>query len=308
MKITTVLIALLALSFTNPALAQTPTDTLVKQRSVAQFLQDISVTILAETDNSKGSGSGVIVTRKVDNEDVSFVWTAAHVVDALRKTREVIDKGATKTVVEFEDAYILREIVQGGRYVGEVKMSARVMKYSDADSGHDLALLRIRKTGFNQASAEFYLGEEIPPIGTKLYHVGSLLGVGGANSMTSGIISQQGRILGGSLKYEFDQSTASALPGSSGGGIYLEDGKYIGMLVRGADATFNFFVPIRRMIAWSKENNMLWMIDPKEKMPTAKELDAMPIEDVGALFKHDAAKSTAAPGKSIDLLYRDPQN
>ena len=32
----------------------------------------------------------------------------------------------------------------------------------------------------------------------------------------------------------FDQTSMMAYPGSSGGGIYLEDGKYMGMLTRAA--------------------------------------------------------------------------
>jgi len=55
--------------------------------NVAQFLQDISVTIKA----GGAEGSGTIVTRKVGEETVNFVWTAGHVVEHLRKVRSVID-------------------------------------------------------------------------------------------------------------------------------------------------------------------------------------------------------------------------
>ena len=100
----------------------------------------------------------------------------------------------------------------------------------------------------------------------------------GANSMTSGIVSQVGRIHG---KVEFDQTTVTAFPGSSGGGVYLEDGRYVGMLVRGAGENFNLMVPVRRMKKWAEENNLLWALDPSAKSPTFKEIKKIPVEDSG---------------------------
>ena len=69
--------------------------------------------------------------------------------------------------------------------------------------------------------------------------------------MTSGIISQVGRIHG---KVEFDQTTVTAFPGSSGGGVYLQDGRYVGMIVRGAGEGFNLMVPVRRMVRWAEKH------------------------------------------------------
>ena len=40
-------------------------------------LQRVSVTIKAES----AQGSGTLVTRKVGDQTVTFIWTAAHVVD-----------------------------------------------------------------------------------------------------------------------------------------------------------------------------------------------------------------------------------
>ena len=107
-----------------------------QNKALYQHLQDVSVTVKSFA----GEGSGVIVTREIANangkkEKVNFVWTAAHVVDGLRSIRVVIKDGKPTTVVEFKDAQIVKELVENGRRVGEIKMEAKVIKYSDADNG-----------------------------------------------------------------------------------------------------------------------------------------------------------------------------
>ena len=256
---------------------------------VPNYLQDISVTIKAGTTE----GSGVVKTRDVDGKSVNFVWTAAHVVDGLRQTEEVIDpKTGTKRVkVTFKDAAVVKELIEDGRRVGELKMDAIVIRYSKDE---DLALLRIRKRDFVKPSVVFYLDEKIPSVGTDLFHVGSLLGQMGSNSLTSGIISQIGRILD---KSEYDQSTCTAFPGSSGGGVYLRDGRYVGMLTRGAGEGFNLCVPVRRIVKWAKTANVEWAIDDRVKIPSTEDLDKMLIEDTGT----DFSDSKIANQKYVDF-------
>lgn len=265
---------LLVVLFASAALAQAPA--LPSGPEVPSYLQDISVTIKA--DNSEGSG--VVKTREIGGKAVNFVWTAAHVVDGLRQTEEVIDPktGTRRTKITFKDAAVVKELIEDGRRVGELKMDATVIRYSKDE---DLALLRIRKQNFVKPSVVFYLDEKIPTVGTDLYHVGSLLGQMGSNSLTSGIVSQIGRTID---KSEYDQSTCTAFPGSSGGGVYLRDGRYVGMLVRGAGEGFNLLTPVRRMLKWAKSAGVEWAIDDKAKAPTAEELDRMTVEDAGASF------------------------
>jgi len=249
------------------------------RKAVSQYLQEISVTIKSEGRYSKSEGSGVLFVREIGGSKVTFVWTAAHVVDNLRSVRERVDsKGATRKLVEFKDPKIVKELIEDGRRVGEIKMDARVIKYSDYDHGQDLALLMVRAKDYGKSSTRFYLDpkEEIIPIGTQLFHVGSLLGQMGANSMTSGIIAQVGRIQG---KVEFDQTTVTAFPGSSGGGVFLQDGRYVGMLVRGAGENFNLIVPIRRMKAWASKHKLLWALDPHVKAPPLDEILDIAVED-----------------------------
>ena len=268
-----------------------------KAEELSQHLQDISVTVKATGLYGTSQGSGVIITRELrasegDNTKsrVNFIWTAAHVIDNLRSTRTITENGQARKVVEFKDAQIVQELVENGRKVGEVKMDCKVIRYSDADEGEDLALLMVRKRGFVDASAEFYLeGDKMIPIGTELFHVGSLLGQVGSNSMTRGIMSKVGRVLdiGQGEGTVFDQTTVTAFPGSSGGGVFLSDkngensGKYVGMLVRGAGEGFNFIVPMRRMHDWAKEVDAEWALDPNAETPTLEELSNQPIEDSG---------------------------
>ena len=84
-----------------------------KRQSVADHLQNVSVTIRAEGAFSAGEGSGVIFTRKDSNGDlVNFIWTAAHVIDNLRSERKVLVNGTPKTLVEFKDPVVIKEIRQ----------------------------------------------------------------------------------------------------------------------------------------------------------------------------------------------------
>tara|TARA_B100000029_G_scaffold390686_1_gene387471 strand:+ start:846 stop:1793 length:948 start_codon:yes stop_codon:yes gene_type:complete len=259
-----------------------------QDNALYQHLQDVSVTVKA----AGGEGSGIIVTREVEvspnvKQKVNFVWTAAHVVDGLRSVRVVIKNGKPTTVVEFKDAQIVKELVEDGRRVGEFKMEAKVIKYSDAENGEDLALLMVRKKGFIDKTTTFYKDSGKPvAIGTELYHVGSLLGQVGSNSMTRGICSQVGRVLdlGTGDGVVFDQTTVTAFPGSSGGGVFLSErskekaGQYVGMLVRGAGETFNLIVPVRRMRSYAKKEGVLWAIDTDVKIPSIADITSLSAE------------------------------
>tara|TARA_Y100001973_G_scaffold97482_1_gene153596 strand:- start:1800 stop:2777 length:978 start_codon:yes stop_codon:yes gene_type:complete len=280
-----------------------------EDKTTADHLQDVSVTIRAEGDFSVGEGSGVIFSRKDSKGNlVNFVWTAAHVIDNLRKTRKTVVNGVQKTIVEFKDPAVVKEIRQNGRTVGRLQMDAEVLKYSDADDGHDLALLKVRKFNFVTDTVTFHLEKEkIPKLGTDLLHVGSLLGQMGANSMTDGIYSQHGRLIKSLNKFVFDQTTCTAFPGSSGGGVYLKsDAKYIGMLVRGAGEGFNLIVPVRRMQDYCEKHNIMWALDPKVEMPSQEELKKIPIEHEPKLEKEKSDAEEAADAEDAEDIKKFP--
>ena len=253
-------------------------------KAVVPHLQNISVTIKA----GRSEGSGVLYVR--DNQ--CFVWTAAHVVDGLRSTRKVVDPktGTQKTIVEFSDAKVVKTLIESGRTVGRFELDAQVLKYSDATHGEDLAILRVRAKNQFKEGATFYDGDKPPILGTRLYHVGSLLGEVGSGSLTDGIVSQHGRLIGKTI---FDQTNATSFPGSSGGGIYLADkGAYVGMLVRGAGEGFSLYVPVRRMRRWARETKGEWAMNPKVPLPAEKEMGGIPVEDIGKRGWKVEAKTT----------------
>ena len=276
-----------------------------KKRSTADHLQNVSVTIRSEGQFSVGEGSGVIFTRKDKSGNlVNLVWTAGHVIDNLRKTRTTLVDGKPKTIVEFKDPMVVKEIRQNGRTVGRLQMDAEVLKYSDANDGHDLALLRDRKLNFVTDTVTFYLDKEIPPLGEDLLHVGSLLGQMGANSMTDGIYSQHGRLIKSLNKFVFDQTTCTAFPGSSGGGVYLKkDARYVGMLVRGAGEGFNLIVPVRRMVEYCEKHKIMWALDRNVAMPTKEKLKVLPIEHAPK-EKEDKTSDTEAVEKMFPFILR----
>ncbi len=243
-------------------------------------VQDISVTL--KTNYSEGSGT--IISREIDTGDkkeiINFILTAAHVIDDLRKVRTVIENGRDHKMVEFDDAFIVVEENQGGRRVGESKMDCKILNYSDADDEHDIALLMVIKHGYKplEISAEFYLDEKLIPVGTQLYHCGSLNGMMGSNSVTDGIMSQIGRMYEGQV---YDQISCPAFSGSSGGGVFIVKNNnplFVGIVVRGIGESFTLKIPIRRIHKWSKERSLEWLLDPKITPPTLKEILKMPIE------------------------------
>lgn len=262
-------VTLLAIG-SRPACASDP--------KVVQHLQAISCTISAEAGFGTAQGSGVIKTRVRGGEIINFVWTAGHVVEGLRKTKVIVDKsGVSRTLVEFNDAKIIKTLVEDGRSVGKLEIFAQVIRYSQEQ---DLAVLRVRQKNFLRDGVDFCLDPKAPAIGTDLLHVGSLLGEMGSNSLTKGTLSQQGRLVDQQV---FDQTTCAAFPGSSGGGVYLEDGRLIGQVLRGAGETFNLIAPARRIVEWARSASIAWAVDDAVPVPPDAELKSLPVEDAGTL-------------------------
>ena len=233
-------------------------------QDLAEKLQNLSVTVHAA---DGAQGSGVLITRDGKN----YVLTAAHVIDGGREVLEFTDNstGLNKKFTRFKMVRIVREIIQDGRSIGKMTIEADVVAYSSADFGDDLALLKLRYP-IAPASVVFYKGEAIPSTGSPIFHVGSFLGQDGSNSYSEGKISQVGRVLKEANDKVFDQSSATAFPGSSGGGMFNAQGEYIGTLVRGAGETFNLYVPVRRIRDWAKRHGVEFIFDETAKVDETK--------------------------------------
>jgi len=277
--------------------------TLADEASV--HCQQVSVMVKSDS----GSGSGVLIKRDISMKDgtvrpVTFILSAAHVVDNTRHVRSVIVKGKEFKIVEFDELGLIREEREDGRPVGESKMICKVIKYSDANNERDVVVLMILKKDFGDASTEFYLDEQLPEVGLDLIHCGSLKGQLGVNSITKGPLSQVGRVLDEKV---FDQTAVPAFPGSSGGGVWIvpdkkgDKPKYLGMLTQGSGETFNFIVPIRELMKWGKEAGVEWLFNPSVKPPSWEDLTKLPIEGAGSNISDE--EESKPSGKNHFFLY-----
>ena len=154
-------------------------------------------------------------------------WAAStHLCLDGRTRRPIVD--AEGRDVQERDDYQERRV--NGRWMGTVQTEAKVLAYSDPEVGDDLALLEVLQDNFTDVSAEFDDSGNVPlKIGTEIVHVGCTLGL--YDSTSYGIISQTDRDLIGTGKV-FDQTSCMGYPGSSGGGVYLKNGKCVGLLVQ----------------------------------------------------------------------------
>lgn len=191
---------------------------------VPTMLQAASVTVIA----GESMGSGFIVVRA----GRVFVWTARHVID--KET----------TVGVFHD------FISNGNRFARRGWVAHVIK---ADEKADLALLEVDHfAAVLTPGVEFYSGP-VPAVGTEICHVGSFFGERFPGSYSTGVISAVGRF-DGDGDGPFDQVSCPAFPGSSGGGVFLMDGRCIGMLVRQSASTLDFLIPVRVIREWAKQN------------------------------------------------------
>jgi S1-C subfamily serine protease len=151
----------------------------------------------------------------------------------------------------------------GNPWTGELMSTQKVSRfgtdYTATVVAHsreeDLALLLLDEV--IPGDLTFADPDVVPALGTPLIHVGNLLAKY-ERSFVAGILSGYGR--------EFDdkdfwQTTVAAFPGSSGGGVYTVDGKYVGMLTRGDAPTLNFIIPVRRIHDWAVAEGLEWLFD-----------------------------------------------
>lgn len=272
---------------------------------IGPMLQAVSVNVLAPGSYQSLQGSGTIFLTEVEGKQAAFVITAHHVVTGLREVTSVIGPdGSTKKAIRYADAQIIQERVEAGRTVGEVKYDAKIV---NVDSRRDIALLRVRKGDFTSAGANFYLRKQIPVAGTEIYHCGAPGGkaTGGTCSLTSGIISRIGVRIpgfgGGSEHGIFDQTDTAALGGSSGGMVALRsNGQWIGMITLGLQSgdNFHWIVPVRSVVNWAEEVNVMWLLDANLDRPTESDIKAIVLENVAPGY---AGKNAAEPTPALPL-------
>lgn len=182
-------------------------------------------TVLVKVDD--GSGSGVVIHRG----DKTFVWTARHVVE-------------TNTVVILD-----RQLRVNGHKSGHLVFAAKVLAtFPEVDAA--LLWVDCPVTAFE--GAEFSGATPVP--GTTLFHVGNFLGELFDGSVSRGILSQVGvhpNVPGWHWTLT-DQTDLTALPGSSGGPVFSEDGKVVGLIVGGPLQGVSCYIPVRELLRGAK--------------------------------------------------------
>lgn len=234
----------------------------------------LAVSVLV--DAGGGTGSGVVFKNGRD----SFVWTDAHVVARTQQVKTVVDPktGAPRVEVTYRDVEVVTEDRQDGRKVGETRRLARVVRYGRDD---DLALLLVHEKGYGRASARF--GAAAPQPGAAVWHVGSFHGRAGLNSVSDGVVAATGRLRRGFDHEEhdrplvYDQVSAVAHHGSSGGGVFAKDtGECLGLVTEFVSVTptgvFTHgafaLTPARRMREFARRTRCEWALDPAVPAPT----------------------------------------
>lgn len=238
--------------------------------------------------SGKDSGSGVAFR----NGKHVFVWTAAHVVAGSLERKLVADKlGNVNIVTSFPDVLLFQDVVENGRKGGFQVAYAEVIRYS---ARQDLCLLKVR-INWPMGSVVF-AGDGDAAVGSPVFHVGSMSGVRGANSLTEGIVSALGRLRIDGRPEEvfssdvYDQLAITAHPGSSGGGVFLKSdgtpcvGLVIEFLGPGHLPGVLCMAPVRRMREFAVEANCRWAMSTDITVPDRDDepvvQDAVPVEPV----------------------------
>jgi hypothetical protein len=260
---TAILVTLAAILAALPSYARGPQDTLEVARSA-------SVGVRA----GDGVGSGVLFK----NGQTTFVWTAAHVLPEVRASRTFIDPATGKPKVEvvFNDAWVVSEVVEDGRKVGEDRRLARVVRY---DEEEDVALLMVRQAGFGRAGVKF--AAVVPKVGSDVIHVGGFRGPRGAESVSTGVVAAVGRLRRDGAPTDVrrplvsDQFSVVAQKGSSGGGVFSKDsGECLGLVNEFLEAGKDGYthgavctVPARRIREYAERVGVKCAVEPDARIP-----------------------------------------
>jgi S1-C subfamily serine protease len=129
------------------------------------------------------------------------------------------------------------------------------------DPEQDIALLKLKDNIFTNSTV-FYLDNIIPPVGETIHNVGNYKGDFAEYSFSSGVIAYLNRHM---ISWDYlDQSTFTIYTGSSGSGVFLDDGRCIGIVVMCANGgdSCGFYIPIRRILHWARERKFEYLLNP----------------------------------------------
>ena len=192
------------------------------KKEVLDQIRSVSVSIEW---NGQCHGSGTIF----DKDGETWCVTANHVVTAAQGRQLRVSQYRSQNRAISVNAEIVRR-----------------------DKNSDLALLKLGKGIFGPGARlykECCRAEGKPPdLDTPIVHCGSMAGL--HHTITRGYLVGLDREMKGVLENGpalADQADFTGYYGSSGGGVFLTDGQFIGMVYAGIPQRIVFFVPIRRM-------------------------------------------------------------
>jgi len=229
------------------------------------FSQNLDDIIKATWGLKTADGRGSCVLIKGAKDGKWYALTAGHCVEGCKSEKEEVDSnGNKKTVVKWQDVEIVQRLLATiddvETEVGNIVLRAKVVAYSPPDE-EDLALLEIYNMPFELKGATLRDTLKDIKVGMQCWHVGNLYGEL-LSSVTEGIISSVGRYFEGKV---YLQISTTAVPGSSGGGVYVKDGddyKLIGIVVMGDRNTgnVNFAIPLSRILKWLEKVNYIHIV------------------------------------------------
>lgn len=217
--------------------------------------------VIQEADNStvlikinKGDkyipmGSGVVVVRGDDY----YVWTDAHVVDEAKKDG-VFDKMKVQKKLFKEDVE-----------VSSLEVFAEVIAYNEQI---DIALLKLSSGSPKHfKNTKWYLDDKVLPRGTDILFCGNFLSFRGSNPGQTGTaratIGGYGHVLD-DQKFDISHDGA-AIGGCSGSGVFIQDGRCIGLVCRIYSTNSVLYSPIREIKKWAAKENLMWALDENVK-------------------------------------------
>jgi hypothetical protein len=248
-----------------------------RKENVLSNIQKVSYTIDAAEDRV---GSGVMITRRRGNENVHFVWTAAHVVSknlVLELDTDPDTNVQTLVGTHFIPLKVGQPKYINGKYITEpLMLDADIIRYSTKFGGKDLALIQVRSRNLTTNSVTFLEHNLLPKVGSSIWHCGTM-GWPNPNSVSDGTVAAIGR--GGEEGVTVDQASIICAHGSSGGGVFLKsNGKCIGLLTHTWRTTLTvmYMTPAREIYNFAKTSNCLWAVDPSVPVPSDEEIRATP--------------------------------
>lgn len=272
----------------------------VAKKTVGEVLHDSVVTVWHEKDGHMlhgGSGSF-----RVTKDGQVWIWTCSHII---RSARYEEDDDDGKKVVKFETVKVLKHVVdENGEHVKDIKLTADIIRYSDPDGGHDLALLRVREKEFKPAaSIKFWAEKRAPPVGSRLL-------LGGTPHAVGPTMISSGTILQNSYHFDdrpkqfdlFTHTNCPIIPGCSGGPLVLEaDGRFVGLftLYNTRAPWFTWYVPVQRIYAWAQEQDILFATNDTIPVPSDEKLFSRPIDDGTYAAAHPEVPPAADPHEDL---------